>query len=138
MNILKTGLKRISVVGGDVMHGIKKSDIGYEGFGEAYFSLINPGAIKAWKKHNDMIMNLMVPQGEVLFAFYNESDGELKSEIIGEDCYSRLTVPAGIWFGFKGLGSKTSVILNLADIEHKPEESERLDRCEINFDWDGK
>ena len=128
----------MSVVGGDVMHGIKKSDIGYEGFGEAYFSLINPGAIKAWKKHNDMIMNLMVPQGEVLFAFYNESDGELISEIIGEDCYSRLTVPAGIWFGFKGLGSKTSVILNLADIEHKPEESEKLDRYEINFDWDAK
>jgi hypothetical protein len=36
------------------------------------------------------------------------------------------------------LGSKTSVILNLADIEHKAEESEKLDRCEINFDWDGK
>ena len=43
------------------MHGIKKNDTGYVGFGEVYFSYINPKAVKAWKKHNRMTLNLVVP-----------------------------------------------------------------------------
>ena len=42
-------LKRVSTIGGDVMHAIKKSDIGFNGFGEVYFSWVDQGAIKAWK-----------------------------------------------------------------------------------------
>ena len=48
-DILVTPLKRIPTVGGDVMHGLKKSDNGFNGFGEVYFSWVEQGAIKAWK-----------------------------------------------------------------------------------------
>ena len=35
-----TNLKRISVPGGDILHGMKKTDNGYSDFGEIYFSYI--------------------------------------------------------------------------------------------------
>ena len=69
-DILVTPLKRIPTVGGDVMHGLKKSDNGFNGFGEVYFSWVEQGAIKAWKCHQRMTLNLVVPMGEVSFVFH--------------------------------------------------------------------
>ena len=44
--IVLTPLKRIQNHLGDVFHGMKKSDVGFSGFGEAYFTKIDYGAIK--------------------------------------------------------------------------------------------
>ena len=50
-------LKIISTEGGDVLHGIKASEKQFDGFGEAYFSTVNNGAVKGWKKHLKMTLN---------------------------------------------------------------------------------
>ena len=34
------------------------------GFEEAYFSLIDKDAVKAWKRHKTMTLNLVVPLGD--------------------------------------------------------------------------
>lgn len=39
-------LKHIVVPKGDVYHALKSTDEGYVGFGEAYFSQIEAGAVK--------------------------------------------------------------------------------------------
>ena len=67
-----TPLKRIPVDGGDVLHAIKNGDLGYAGFGEAYFSIVELGTIKAWKRHLRMTLNLVVPVGQVIFVFVDE------------------------------------------------------------------
>lgn len=123
--ILVTPLKRIPLQEGDVMHAMKRGDPGFIDFGEAYFSLIHADSIKAWKRHLRMTLNLVVPIGDVKFAFVDE-EGNSRTEEIGEDRYCRLTVPPGIWFGFKGLGKPYSLLANLADIPHDPEEVERV------------
>ena len=130
-------LKRIQVVGGDVLHAIKKSELEFVNFGEAYFSIINKGCIKAWKKHNKMTLNLFVPTGAVKFALLIDPiKGIFQTEEIGEDRYMRLTIPPGIWFGFKGIGVGTNLILNIADIEHDAMEVERCDKLEFNYNWE--
>lgn len=137
-DILVTPLRQIEVAGGDVMHAIKESDAGYERFGEAYFSWVSSGAIKAWKRHTRMTMNLLVPVGQVRFVFYGiDSAGgkEYRVEDIGVDRYMRITVPPGIWFGFCGLYETKSLVLNIASIEHDPNEVERLDMAEIKYEW---
>ena len=136
--VLLTPLKVIDVLGGDVMHGMKSSDPGYKGFGEAYFSNIEQGAVKAWKRHMRMTMNVVVPVGQVKFVFRCvTSDGveEFRIEEIGVDRYARLTVPPGIWFGFQGLHTPQSLLLNIANIPHDPNEVERLALTDINYDW---
>ena len=134
-DILLTPLSRIATTGGDVLHAMKQSDAGYTGFGEAYFSWVSAGAVKAWKRHTRMTMNVVVPVGQVRFVFRLNGTDEFRVEEIGMDRYARITVPPGIWFGFQGLGGPQSLVLNIASIPHDPNEVERLALSDINFVW---
>lgn len=130
-----TPLARIETAGGDVLHAMKQSDAGFAGFGEAYFSWVNAGAVKAWKRHTRMTMNLVVPLGQVRFVFCLEGGREFRVEEIGTDRYARITVPAGIWFGFQGLAEPRSLVLNLASIPHDAHEVERRTLADIPYGW---
>ena len=137
-NLLVTPLQRIEVAGGDVLHAMKMGDEGFSGFGEAYFSSIIFDRVKAWKRHSRMTMNLFVPVGQVKFVFYVEGlDGvaHFQTHEIGEKNYARITVPPGIWFGFKGLSAPQSLILNIASIPHDPSEVDKVQFSEINYSW---
>ena len=138
-DILVTPLQRIETAGGDVLHAMKQSDVGYVGFGEAYFSWVTGGAVKAWKRHTRMTMNIVVPVGQVKFVFRGVNSAgvdEFRIEEIGEDRYTRVTGPAGIWFGFQGRSNLQSLVLNIASIPHDPNEVERLALSDINYAWD--
>ena len=117
---------------GKVLHGIKKDSDGFAGFGEAYFSTVNFNTIKGWKKHNRMIMNLIVPVGSVRFYLYDEKNNDSdklinqKTIIIGEHQYKRLTIPNGIWFAFQGVGKDLNLLLNISNIIHDPNECKTL------------
>ena len=72
MKIKKTNLKIISSQEGSVMHSLRESEKDFYGFGESYFSTVEHNAIKAWKRHTKMTLNLTVPVGSVKFVFiYN-------------------------------------------------------------------
>jgi dTDP-4-dehydrorhamnose 3,5-epimerase len=130
-----TPLMEIPTPGGNVLHGLKNTDSSYKGFGEAYFSWIESQQVKAWKKHNRMVMNLIVPVGLVKFVFYNSESEDFLTTIIGESNYSRITVPNGIWFGFQGLNKSKSLVLNISSIPHDPSETDRLEIDKIKYDW---
>ena len=128
-------LSIINTDGGNVRHIIKNTDNNFNGFGEAYFSDIDPGYIKAWKRHNRMHMNLVVPVGSVKFVFYQEEATSFREEEIGEENYSLISVPPGIWFGFKGTSTSKSIVLNIANITHQPDEVSRMDQSQFNYKW---
>ena len=135
-DILVTPLMRIPTIGGGVMHALKNSDNGFKSFGEVYFSWVEQGAIKAWKCHQHMTLNLVVPLGEVSFVFHiKDQENCFRTENIGEEKYVRLTVPPGIWFGFQGRGSCQSLLMNLADMAHDPDEVLRKKTSEIVYNW---
>ena len=135
-DILVTPLKRITNAGGDVLHALKNYDIGYEGFGEVYFSWVEHGAIKAWKCHKRMTMNLIVPMGAISLVFHLRNQKNIfRTENIGEDRYVRLTVPPGIWFGFQGMAFERSLLMNIANITHDPEEVLRKKTSEFVYNW---
>lgn len=136
-----TPLKVIDVPGGDVLHGMKSSDPDYLGFGEAYFSMIETGVIKAWKRHREMTLNLIVPIGIVYFVLYDDrkeslSNGMYQEVSLSKNNYCRLTVPPYVWLGFQGKGEGTNMLLNIANIEHVPEESDRKEINEIEYKWE--
>jgi dTDP-4-dehydrorhamnose 3,5-epimerase len=134
-----TPLKIIQTPGGNVMHAMKKTDPGFYNFGEAYFSEIAFNSIKAWKRHKDMTLNLIVPVGEIMFVLFDDrqkSNNQFQVVTISRDRYSRLTVPPMVWLGFKGLSKNGSMLLNIASIEHDPFEVERKEINEILFNWD--
>lgn len=139
--VVITPLKTISVPEGDVYHGIKASDRGFCGFGEAYFSTVKPSTIKSWKRHNRMTLNMIVIVGEIRFVIYDDrigspTRGSTQECVLGPDtCYSRLTVPPGLWMAMQGGANGTSILLNVADIQHDPSEIDRCDLAEISYSW---
>jgi dTDP-4-dehydrorhamnose 3,5-epimerase len=139
--LLLTPLKKIYHPKGDILHGMKKSDQGFVDFGEAYFSTIKYGEVKGWNKHKRMTLNLVVPAGKVVFVVYDDRErtktrGNFFIVEISVDAYQRLTVPPGVCLAFKGKGDGTNLILNVADLEHDPDEVERLNLNQIEYDWD--
>jgi len=123
---------------GDVLHGMKKSADTFLGFGEVYFSEVLFRSIKAWKKHNEMTMNLLVPIGEIKFVIsdnVNSKNPKFEEVTLSKENYKRLTIPPGMWFGFKGLSEAKSLLVNIADIEHNPKEVEQEHFKNINYDW---
>jgi dTDP-4-dehydrorhamnose 3,5-epimerase len=130
-SIIKTELKTVYVSGGDVMHALKSTESDFNGFGEAYFSTIEKGVFKGIKKHKKMIMNLIVPIGQVRFIFFSDDLTERKEIVLGKSDYYRLTVPPNIWFGFYGIGEE-NLVLNISNILHDPLEVEKLDMINFN------
>ncbi len=131
-----TPLRQIYNPKGDIFQAMKKSDIGFGGFGEAYFSTINKDDIKGWKKHTEMTLNLVVLSGEIQFVIYNEKSKEFFSTKLSLDNYKRLTVKPGfgLWMAFRGI-QDNNMLLNLASIEHDPQEAVNIILGGIDYEW---
>ena len=132
--VILTPLKQIHNPKGDVFHAMKKSDNGFDGFGEAYFSTIHKDYIKGWKKHTKMTLNLVVSVGKIEFVVYNENTKEFFSVQLSQDNYQRLTVKPNLWMAFRGV-EENSMLLNLASIEHDPSEAINVELSEIKYEW---
>ena len=132
--VILTPLKQIKNPKGDIFHAMKKSDKGFDGFGEAYFSTINQDDIKGWKKHTQMTLNLIVPIGKIEFVVYDEKTKEFFNVKLSHDNYQRLSVKSGLWVAFRGIG-EYNMLLNLASIEHDPSEAVNIDLSEIEYEW---
>lgn len=132
-------LRRIPHPKGDILHALKCTDEGYAGFGEAYFTQIHPGEVKGWKRHNRMTLNLVVVMGQVKFVIYDDRD---KSPTYGEfteitlspdDNYLRLTVAPGLWMAFAGVGTQTSMLMDIIPEPHDDSEGDRLPLESISY-----
>lgn len=136
-----TSLKIVDHSLGNILHGLKSDEASFKEFGEAYFSYVNHEAIKAWKKHTEMTLNLIVPHGEVKFVFFDDRKDSDTFGLINEinlgpsSNYGRLTVEPEIWFGFMGLTNSSNIVLNIANIKHRPDEALKAEIDSINFSW---
>ncbi len=132
--VILTKLKQIKHPKGDIYHGMKKSDKGFVGFGEAYFSTIYKDDIKGWKKHTKMTLNLIVILGAIKFVIYDENTKTFFTQTLSLKNYQRLTIKPKTWVAFKGIENH-NILLNIADIEHDPNEAVNIDLSEIEYEW---
>ena len=133
--VMITPLKKIFHPKGEVLHALKSGENSFCGFGEAYFSCVDHGQKKGWKKHLRMTLNLVVPVGSIRFALYDareDSPTYLKKMQVtcSREQYRRLTIPPGIWVAFEGLGNE-NMLLNVANMQHDPEESINISEAEL-------
>ena len=130
--VILTPLKQIIHPKGDIFHAMKASDDDFCGFGEAYFSAINMGDVKGWKRHTEMTMNLVVVIGKVELVIY---DGDSFFNVkLSKNNYQRLTIKPNLWLAFRGLSTK-NILLNLASIEHDPNEAVNIELNKIKYEW---
>jgi dTDP-4-dehydrorhamnose 3,5-epimerase len=136
-------LRQIPDERGKVMHMLRRDDPWFESFGEIYFSVVYPDAIKGWHLHTRMTLNYAVVSGRIKLVLYDEradspTRGALQEVFTGEDNYALVTVPPGVWNGFKGLGGRPAIVANCATHPHDPAEIERIPPFSerIPYRWD--
>jgi dTDP-4-dehydrorhamnose 3,5-epimerase len=137
-----TPLGRIPDERGAILHMLREDSPGFQRFGEIYFSMVHPGAIKAWHQHSVMTLNYAVPVGMIKLVLYDDREGSATrgalSEIYtGELEYALVTIPPLVWNGFKGIGDRPALVANCATHPHSPDEITRRDPFDrdIGYDW---
>jgi dTDP-4-dehydrorhamnose 3,5-epimerase len=130
--VLVTPLRVFADHRGSVMHMLRADAPHFVSFGEIYFSTVNDGVIKGWRRHTRMIQNVAVPAGRIQFVLYDDrhdspTRGNTQQILLGpQDTYALLTIQPNIWCAFKGLSEGASVMANCASIGHDPAEGESL------------
>jgi dTDP-4-dehydrorhamnose 3,5-epimerase len=135
-------LARIADARGAVLRMLRADDPHFSGFGEIYFSLVNPGAVKAWRTHARTTANYAVPVGTVRLVLFDDREasptrGRVSERVIGEPDYCLVTIPPGIWTGFRGESADAALVANCTTAPHDPAEVGRLeaDAAEIPYRW---
>lgn len=136
-------LRVIPTEGGAVLHMLRADSPLYAGFGELYFSEVNPGAVRAWKLHTRQTQHFAVPRGRLKVVLYDGREGSATFALVREvvlgrpDDYRLLRIPTGVWYGFMALDGESALICNCADLPHDPAEGQKLPQTspEIPYTW---
>ncbi len=128
---------------GKVVHVLRADDPEFEAFGEVYVSWVNPGVVKAWHLHREMTLNYVGLVGLAKLALWDDREasstrGEVMELFLGPDTHQLVSVPPGVWNGFKGVATVPSAVCNCATIPHRPDEIVRRDPFDpaVPYRWD--
>ena len=137
-----TPLKQIEDERGKVMHMLRNDSKSFTKFGEIYFSTVHPNKVKGWHLHSKMTLNYAAVFGEIKLVLYDvrpnsKTKGQLQEFFLSQKNYKLISVPPLIWSGFMGIGNKTAIVANCADLPYDETEMKRkssIDR-EIPYNW---
>jgi dTDP-4-dehydrorhamnose 3,5-epimerase len=137
-----TNLKKITDKRGSVLHMIRKDSKIFKSFGEIYFSVSFPSAVKAWHIHKEMTLNYACIAGSIKLVLYdNRKNSKTKNEIqeiiLSPVNYFLVTVPPLIWNGFMNISEENSILANCSSVPYSDKEIIRkspVDK-EIPYKW---
>ena len=135
-------LRQIRDERGRVMHMLRADSSLFTRFGEIYFSVVNPGVVKAWRSHRRTTQHFAVPMGTIRLVVYDgraSAAGKGKIEVLelGEDNYRFVTIPPLVWYGFKAVSPSPALVANCMDYPYDPDEVSALHVFteQIPYDW---
>ncbi|MFH1791939.1 MAG: dTDP-4-dehydrorhamnose 3,5-epimerase family protein [Candidatus Omnitrophota bacterium] len=125
-------LKKICDERGMIMHMLRKTDPHFEQFGEVYFSMAYPGAVKGWHEHTKQTQFYAVVRGMIKLVMYDArpsspTKGGLMELFTGEDNYMLVRIPTGVINGYKTISSVPALVANCATLPHEEGEMLRYD-----------
>jgi len=127
---------------GQTMHMMRCDDGVFSKFGEIYFSVVNAGIVKGWKKHLAMTQHFAVPRGNIKLVIYDDRSAsptkdQIQEIFVGEDNYQLITIPSQVWYAFRAENKQSAMVANCSDIPHDPKEIElcSLDDVRIPYTW---
>ncbi|UCF68328.1 MAG: dTDP-4-dehydrorhamnose 3,5-epimerase family protein [Acidobacteriota bacterium] len=130
---------------GRLVELFRRDDPATRDYGQIHVTTLYPGVVKAWHRHRRRADVIAVVAGMARLGLYDErqgsaTEGELNQFFLGVHAPMRITIPPGVWFGFKGMGTDEAVIVVLTSQPFDPRDpdEDRLDPLvnEIPFDWD--
>ncbi len=142
--VIITPLKKIPDERGAVLHMLRCDSPVFKQFGEIYFSTAYPGVIKGWHLHTKMTLNYAVIKGMIKLVLFDsrknsKTKGKLIELFIGEENYCLVTIPPGVWNGYKNIGTEVAIVANCSTLPHDPKEIRRMNPLSnkvIKYNWD--
>jgi dTDP-4-dehydrorhamnose 3,5-epimerase len=129
---------------GKLMEVVRNDDPFYSRFGQAYVTTAKPGVVKAWHYHKIQDDNIALVSGKIRFGLYDaregsETHGEVMDISMDEEDPQLIHIPKGVFHGFKGLGDRESMVMNVPTeaYDHESPDEYRVDPFDndIPFDW---
>ncbi|MBD3211389.1 MAG: dTDP-4-dehydrorhamnose 3,5-epimerase [Candidatus Lokiarchaeota archaeon] len=119
----------------------------FEKFGQAYITVAFPGVVKAWHSHKKQTDNMVCILGNAKLVLYDGRENSTTKGIINEIFFGEknpqlISIPPGIWHGFKAIAGKKMMVLNcpteLYNYEAPDEYRLPYDTDKIDYDWEIK
>jgi len=129
---------------GWLMEILRSDDDIYQQFGQVYITTAYPGVVKGWHYHKKQTDNFTCISGMMKVALYDaREDSDTKDNImeffIGEKNPILISVPPGVYHGFKGVGTQTAFFLSVPTLPYNYQEPDEYrlppDTKEIPYDW---
>lgn len=133
-----TPLKIIPDDRGCVRHFIRSDDPDFTGFGETYITEVYKGVVKAWHGYGTKIMHYAVARGMVKLMLFDARKNsptfeDMETLFVGDKNYVRVTIPPGVYNGFKGLTD--SIVVVTASEPFSEQGIVRFDPDYFGNDW---
>ncbi len=129
---------------GRLMEILRADDEMFRKFGQVYITTVYPGVTKAWHYHGVQYDNMTCVHGTAKLVLYDarkdsKTFGEVNEFFIGEHNPMIVQFPPGVYHGFKGVGRREAIIVNIQTEVYdydKPDEF-RVDphKNDIPYDW---
>ena len=122
-----TTLKKIDDNRGSVLHMMRKDTKIFRSFGEIYFSIAYPKAIKAWHLHKETYLNYACINGIIKLVLFDgrpesSTKNEIQEIILSTENYFLVTVPPLIWNGFTNIGKNSAILANCSTVPYSDKE----------------
>lgn len=137
-------LKIIPDERGRLMEILRSDEEIFQKFGQVYMTTAYPGVVKAWHYHRLQDDYFTCISGTMLLALYDarKNSGtykEVNEFIVNLDNPILIKIPKLIYHGFKCIGDKEAVVINVPTLPYNRKEPDeyRVDAFsnEIPYDW---
>jgi len=129
---------------GWLMEILRCDDPQFRQFGQVYLSTAYPGVVKAWHYHKKQTDNFTCVKGMMKVVLYDArknspTSQQLTELFIGERNPALITVPPGVYHGFKAIGTDTAFFISIPDMPYNSKEPDEYrlppDTSEIPYTW---
>lgn len=119
----------------------------FKKFGQVYITVAFPNVVKAWHKHKVQTDNMVCILGNAKLVLFDSRESssthkEINEIFFGEKNPILVTIPNNVWHGFKAIGSKKIIVLNVPTELYNYDEPDEyrlpFDTNEIDYDWEIK
>jgi dTDP-4-dehydrorhamnose 3,5-epimerase len=137
-------LKVIPDERGRLMEILRRDDEIFDKFGQVYMTTVKPGIIKAWHFHKIQTDNFCCVKGRIRVGLYDarqasKTFGKTMDIVVSLDNPKVISIPPGVYHGFKGVSQEESIVINTPTESYNPRNPDeyRQDPAnkDIPFNW---
>lgn len=139
---MKVEIKKLKIHADDrgyLFEGLRSDDAIFDGkFGQSLVSVLYPGVVKAWHKHEKQTDYTLCALGDVKYCVAEELEGgkaKVETFFLGERSLNLIKVPPGLWHGYTALGNQRAILFHIMDVTFDSEDTQSKDYLTFGDVW---